>query len=319
MSIGDPSEDAEGRLFRHPPSTLFLRLDEEWSSFDRAKVAVLPLPYEHTTSYGMGTVHAPAAILEASYYLELYDEELDVEIFRLPEGVATLPPMRFDAACRDATAVEAIRNEVSRLIGHGKTVVSIGGEHTIAIGAAHAHAQHYPDLTILHFDAHSDLRQEYEGNRYSHGCTMARIYDFHHDIVQVGIRSQGIEESLFIKEKKITTFYAIDIRQGRYGSDQTSWHDAVIRALRKNVYVTFDCDFFDPTLIPTLGTPEPGGFGWDETVALLRRIAAERNIVGFDVNELLPVAPLFHPQFIIAKLIYKWIGYLFTSAEKLRR
>lgn len=295
----------------HDSPITFLGLEEQWSGLDSSKAVIIPAPYEHTTSYGKGTALGPKAILEASCFLELYDEELDREIYRLPNGIATLPPLQFSAKCRDADAVELIHNSVSGMIDRGKKVACIGGEHTIAIGAALAHAQSYHDLSILQLDAHSDLRDEYEGNRYSHASAMARIYERHEHIVQVGIRSQSREEADFIKQKKINAFYAFDLKSRRYGSDQYAWHNAVINALKQNVYLTFDCDFFDPSLIPALGTPEPGGFGWDETIAFLRKLALHRNVVGFDVNELSPVPHLIHPQFTIAKLIYKLIGYMF--------
>jgi agmatinase len=290
----------------------FLGLAPEWSSFDRARVVVLPIAYEQTTSYGKGAGEGPQAILDASRQVELYDEELEVEIYRLTQGVATLPIMRFGENCRDAQAVESIRNQVHQLIRRGKLVVALGGEHTIAVGAAKAHAEAYADLSILQLDAHSDLRREYEGNAYSHASAMARIYEFHQDIVQVGIRSQCQEEANFIKENRIQTFYAIDLKRRQFPRLRSgqAWHDDVIERLKPNVYVTFDCDFLDPSLIPALGTPEPGGFGWDETMAFLKRLSTQRRIVGFDVNELAPIPSLVHPQFTIAKLIYKWIGYM---------
>lgn len=294
---------------RRSTETAFLGLDPEWRSPERARAVILPLPYEATTSYLKGTARAPAAILDASQYLELYDEELDVEIFRLSEGIATLSPLVFDGL-RDAAAVEAVRRSVVQLLLQDKTVVSLGGEHTIAIGAAQAHTERYGELSILHLDAHSDLRQVYEGNPYSHGCSMARIYDFNRNIVQVGIRSQGKEEAEFIKERRIATFYALDLRRGRYGPAD-AWQSTVIERLKESVYLTLDCDFFDPSLIPALGTPEPGGFGWDETIAFLRKLSQERRIVGFDINELSPSPPSTHSEFIVAKLIYKLLGYLF--------
>ena len=294
------------------PADIFLRLDKKWSRFEQAGVVILPVPYEYTTSYGRGTAYAPESIIKASYYLELYDEELDTEIFRLTNGIATLPAVHFNGAY-DSAAVELVREQVARLMEQGKLVVSIGGEHTIAIGAAQAHTDFYPGLSILHLDAHSDLREEYEGNRYSHASAMARIYEFNKNIVQVGIRSQCAEEAEFIKKNRINTFYAYTVKQGRYNDKYGSWHNAVIDSLKENVYVTLDCDFFDPSLIPALGTPEPGGFGWDETIAFLRKLAARRTIVGFDVNELLPAHPFIHPQFTVAKLIYKMIGYIFSK------
>jgi len=290
----------------------FLCLPEEWSDFGHSRVVILPIPYEHTTSYGKGTATAPEEIIRASGYLELYDEQLDAETYRLTDGIATLPPMDFSRDRVDSGAVEAIREKVSGLIGKGKFVVSIGGEHTIAVGAAQAHSQSYSDLSVLQLDAHSDLRQEYEGNRYSHATVMARIHDFNRNIVQVGIRSQCAEEAEFIKGNKIATFYDAAIKNGSYDNDG-NWQDAVISRLTGKVYITIDCDFFDPALMPAVGTPEPGGGGWHETVEFLRRVAKKRQVVGFDVNELSPVAAFVHPQFIAAKLIYKLIGCVFSG------
>ena len=295
-----------------PPNN-FLALPEQWSGLERSQVVVLPISYEHTTSFGKGTASGPESILEASGQVELYDEELDAEIYMLTGGIATLKPM--DSCGRDAIAVEAIRKQVHDLIGENKTVVCLGGEHTISIGAAQAHSQMYPDLSVLQLDAHSDLRKEYEDNRYSHACVMARIYEFNNNIVQVGIRSQCREEADFIRQNKVDTFYAFDLRSGRYGSDRYAWHNAVIGSLGENVYLTIDCDFFDPGLMPAVGTPEPGGFGWHETVSFLRSLAGRRRIVGFDITELSPIPGLIHPQFVIAKLIYKLIGYIFSPSH----
>jgi len=295
-----------------PPKN-FLSLPEEWSELEQSRVVVLPVPYEQTTSFGKGTASGPDSILEASGQVELYDEELDAEIYTLTGGIATLKPLLepTNPGGNDADAVEAVRTRVHDLIGRGKTVVCLGGEHTISIGAAHACSGKHPNLSILQLDAHSDLREEYGGNRYSHACVMARIYEFNKNIVQVGIRSQCREEADFIRQKKIHTFYAFDIRGGRYGADRRTWHDAVIRSLNENVYLTIDCDFFDPGIMPAVGTPEPGGFGWDETVSFLRSLSEQRRIVGFDVNELSPIPGLIYPQFTIAKLIYKLVGYIF--------
>jgi agmatinase len=298
-------------MLLHPNN--FLALPEQWSGPKQSRVIVLPVPYEQTTSFGKGTASGPGSILEASGQVELYDEELDAEIYTLTGGIATLKPM--DSGGRDAIAVEAIRKQVHDLIGKNKTVVCLGGEHTISIGAAQAHSQIYPDLSVLQLDAHSDLREEYEDNRYSHACVMARIYEFNNNIVQVGIRSQCREEADFIRQNKVDTFYAFDLRSGRYGSDRYAWHNAVIGSLGENVYLTIDCDFFDPGLMPAVGTPEPGGFGWHETVSFLRSLADRRRIVGFDITELSPIPGLIHPQFVIAKLIYKLIGYIFSPSH----
>jgi len=292
-----------------PPEN-FLALPEQWSEFERSRVVVLPLPYEHTTSFGKGTASGPGAVLEASGQVELYDEELDTEIYTATDGIATLRPVDFRG--KDAAAIESIRKQVFGLIDKGKTVVCIGGEHTISIGPARAFSERYPDLSVLQLDAHSDLREEYEGNRYSHACVMARIYEFNKNIVQVGIRSQCREEADFIRQRKIDTFYAFDLKSRRYGADRYAWHDTVIGSLSENVYLSIDCDFFDPGLMPAVGTPEPDGFGWHETVTFLRRLSERRKIVGFDITELSPIPGLVHPQFVMAKLIYKLIGYIFS-------
>jgi len=286
----------------------FLGLPEEWSHPDRSRVVILPVPYEHTTSFGHGTCHGPASIIEASAQVELYDEELDAEIYRLTGGIATDDPL---AQCGDdEDAVEAIRKKVNDLISTGKIAVCLGGEHTVSIGAVKAYSEKYADLSVLQLDAHSDLRDAYEGNRYSHACVMARIYEFHSHIVQVGIRSQCRDEADFIKQKKINTFYAFDLKTRHNTPDRHAWHDAVIDSLKEKVYLTIDCDFFDPSLMPAVGTPEPGGFGWHESITFLRRLAQEKRIVGFDVTELSPITGLLHPQFMMAKLIYKLIGYI---------
>ena len=283
----------------------FLGLTPEWSRFDASQVVVLPIPYEHTTSYGHGAGKGPEAILEASRQVELYDEELQTETFQRTGGIATIAPMDFDRIGKNAQAVAAIRQQVKQLIDQRKFVVSLGGEHTIAVGAAQAYSEAFEDLSILQLDAHSDLRKEYEGNRYSHASVMARIFEFHRDIVQVGIRSQCAEEAAFTKANHVRTFYAVELKRST-----SPWYDAVIESLKPNVYVTFDCDFLDPSLMPALGTPEPGGFGWDETVAFLKRLSSQRRVVGLDVNELAPIPTLNHPQFTVAKLIYKWLGYI---------
>ena len=295
------------------PPRNFLSLPEEWSVLDRSRVVILPVPYEHTTSYGKGTASGPASVLDASGQVELYDEELDAEIYRVAGGIATVEPMEFHSF--DAAAIGSIEERVHGLIEKGKTVVCIGGEHSISIGAVRAHSRRYPDLSVLQLDAHSDLREEYEGNRYSHACVMARVYEFNKNIVQVGIRSQCREEADFIRQKSINMFYAFDLKSRRYGEDQYAWHDAVIGCLRENVYLTIDCDFFDPGLMPAVGTPEPGGFGWHETISFLRSLAERRRIVGFDITELSPIPGLIHPQFVMAKLIYRLIGYIFPRSR----
>ncbi len=285
-----------------PPSWNFLQLEEQYSTYENARVVILPLPYEATVSYGTGTHEGPSAILAASHYVEFFDEEYEREVcFDL--GIATLPPLEF-SGCVGKPAVDLIHNTVQDLLENGKFIVGLGGEHTISEGMVRAHARYHPGMTVLQFDAHSDLRKEYEGNPYSHASVMARIMDFlpGDRIVQLGIRAQCKEEFHRIRGDGITTFYARDIRRGYH---DPSWQENVLRSLDESVYITFDVDYFDPAIMPSTGTPEPGGFFWDETLDWIAKIGKERNIIGFDVVELAPRKDFPAPDYLAAKLIYK--------------
>ncbi|MCU0372554.1 MAG: agmatinase [Ignavibacteria bacterium] len=282
----------------------FLMIDEEYSNYRDSLVAILPVPYEATTSYGKGTAKGPLAVYGASHYVEFYDEELGRE-FCFEKGIASLPPLNMNGL-KDKKAIDFIYKHVVKLIKDKKFVVTVGGEHSISTAPIKAHFDNYSNLSVLHFDAHSDLRGEYEGTEYSHASFCARVAEFTTDITQVGIRAQCIEESKFIKQHGIKTYYAYAIRNGRHGKN---WMDKVIKGLKKNVYVTFDVDYFDPSVMPSTGTPEPLGFYWEETMHLLRKLGQKRNVVGFDVVELAPRKDNPYPDFLTAKLIYKMLNY----------
>ncbi len=288
----------------------FLGIEEpEYYSLAEAKVAVLPVPYEHTVSYGQGTRNGPRALLDASRYVEFYDEETKREVFR-ELGIATLEPIECDNR-GDEEVLEHIYKTVRELIRLNKFVVMVGGEHTITQAAVAAYAEQYSDLSILHFDAHSDLRNEYQGSKFSHASVMARVCEFidPHRLVQVGIRAQCIEESEFIEHKGIITLYAHEIRGGKYTKLLKYWEDYPIEKLTDHVYVTFDVDAFDPSIMPATGTPEPNGLLWPETVALLRKLGRRKKVIGCDVVELAPVAGLHHADLTAAKLVSKMINY----------
>lgn len=287
----------------------FLAIEPEYSSFERSAVVILPAPYEHTVSYGGGTRLGPAAILNASRYVELFDEETKREIYR-EKGIATLPPLNFGRK-KDAAALEALHNEVSALLEAGKFVVTLGGEHTISSATISAYARRYPDLSVLQFDAHSDLRTEYQGNKFSHACVMARVCEFidPNRVVQVGIRAQSREEAEFIRDRGVNTFYAHEIRQGKFTRFFKYWDDVVVEKLSDHVYITFDVDGFDPSIMPATGTPEPNGLFWAEVMQCLRKVGRERTIVGFDVVELAPIKGLHHPDLTTAKLVSKILNY----------
>jgi agmatinase len=282
----------------------FLGIEEKYSNFGNSKVVILPVPYEATTSYGKGTSKGPEAILKASHFVEFFDEELNRELC-FEKGICTVREMNFKNK-KGKPALDLIYDKIKSLISYNKFIVSLGGEHTISTATIKAHFDYFRNLSILHFDAHSDLRDEYENTKYSHACFAARIAEFTKDIVQVGIRAQCKEEYEFIKKNKIKTFYAFEIRNNKYGN---RWAQKIINCLKKNVYITFDVDFLDPSIMSSTGTPEPDGFFWTETINFMKELSKVRNVVGFDVVELSPVKHNSFPDFLTAKLIYKMLNY----------
>ena len=284
----------------------FLAIDKQYSGFSSSKIAILPVPYEKTTSYGKGTAKGPKAILHASRYVEFFDEETEKEVC-FEQGITSLKPLQL-GSLSGKKALDVIYKNVKLLIDAGKFVITLGGEHSISTATIKAHFDSYKDLSILHFDAHSDLRDEYEGSKYSHACFAARVAEFTTNITQIGIRALSKDEFQFIKEKGISTFYAHDLKNGGLNSELM---DSVIGTLDKNVYITFDVDYFDPSIMPSTGTPEPNGFYWHETAKFLKRVCSERNLVGFDIVELAPSKDFTFPDFLTAKLIYKILNYKF--------
>jgi agmatinase len=260
-------------------------------------------------SYGGGTAKGPDAILKASHYVEFFDEETKREIYK-EHGIATLPPLFLEKK-KDEAALQFIYDTVLRIVERQKFVVTLGGEHTISSAVIAAHAKLFPNLSVLHFGAHSDLRSEYRGNKYSHATVMARVCEFldPNRLVQAGIRAQCKEEAEFIRDRGIHIFYAHQIRQGSYTKILKYWDDFVVENLTDDVYISFDVAVFDPSLMPATGTPEPNGLFWDEVTQCIRRIARKRHIVGFDVVELAPIKLLPHADVTAAKLVSKILNY----------
>jgi agmatinase len=281
-------------------SSNFLGIPEAENGLETSRVVVLPVPYERTVSYGVGTRNGPAAILEASHYVELYDDELDEEVARV--GIHTLPPWLPDRMEPDA-CVEGLEGIVSELLAKPRFVLTLGGEHAIATGPVRAHHRRYPDLSILHFDAHGDLRDEYEGDRHSHACAARRFLETGAPSVHVGIRSISRDEVLFAREKGLL------IISNRRLPNVDEWMPEALERLTGSVYVTFDVDFFDGSLVPGTGTPEPGGGTWEQALEILRRVATAKRIVGADVVEHAPMPGNRAPDFLVAKLCYKLLGY----------
>lgn len=278
----------------------FLGLDEEYGSLDRARFAILPAPYEATTSYGGGTRNGPAAIIEASRHVELYDHEIDSEPFRA--GIHTYPELALSAGGPEE-ALGELREAYEAACGDDRFVIVLGGEHSITqVPVLHWADRFEPgELSVLQFDAHADLRDSFHGTRWSHASVMRRVIDRVRPVA-VGIRAIDIEERRVIDEHDLMVVYGEEMVGER-------WLDRAIDALAPNVYITFDVDFFDPALVPATGTPEPGGGTWRQATSLLRRACSERNVVGADIVELAPIPGLAAPDFLVAKLAYKIIGY----------
>jgi len=267
-------------------------------SINKAKIVILPVPYDKTSTWIKGSDKGPKAILEASKVLENYDIETDSQAFK--KGIFTEDEIIEKGL--PEKMVDKVKNKVLSLIDDKKFVVTIGGEHSVAIGSMQAHAERYKDITILQLDAHADLQQEYHGSKYNHGCVMARVNDLC-NIVQIGIRSMDTKEKKEMNKENV--FFAKDIVK------DAKWTDKVVSKLSKNVYITIDADVFDPSIMPSTGTPEPGGLGWYEVLRLLKKVIAKKNLVGFDFVELCPKKENKAPDFMAAKLIYKVLSYKF--------
>lgn len=276
----------------------FLEIDPGERRFSSSGVVILPVPYEGTTSYGKGTKNGPSAILKASQIVEDYDTELGFEPYKRVGGIHTASSLSFK---KDPH--QEVYRAVKKILSADKFPLMLGGEHSITYGAVKAAKGFYPDLSVLQFDAHADLRDSYHGNKHSHACIMRRIRPMC-PAVQVGIRSQDREETGYIKEYGIkkSIFYAHEYDDSKIPS--------IIRGLTDNVYITVDVDGFDPSVVPATGTPEPGGLSWYQVLNVLREVFAKKNVVGADVVELAPKKDLHYADYTIAKLVYKMIGYL---------
>ena len=276
--------------------------DPALSEFDSSRVLIWPVSYEGTVSYGTGTGGGAMAIVNASRNMELYEEETDTEVYRL--GLHTLEEFRPKET--PEAMMEGLYDRTKELLATNKFLCMLGGEHSVSAPVIKAHAEKYHDLSVLQIDAHADLRDTYDGTPHSHASIMARVVkDLRIPSVQVGIRSISAEEVRLLDEGLPTKiFWARDI-VGRI-----DWIDQAVDSLTDNVYLTIDIDGLDPSLVPTTGTPEPGGLGWYETLALFRRLAEKKKVVGMDLVEYSYVESYNSPAFLCAKLVYKSLSYI---------
>lgn len=275
---------------------------DEFAQLETAKVVLIPVPYDGTSTWGKGADKGPEAFLEASENMETYDLETDTEVYR--QGIYLAGPITEDTS--PEAMVKAVHATTKEYIKRNKFVTLFGGEHSISIGTIRAFNEFFDNLSVLHIDAHADLRQSYNGSKYNHACAVHEASQTT-NLVQVGIRSMDAIEKTFMDEEKV--FFAHDMVNDDY------WMDKVVEALTDNVLITFDLDALDPSILPATGTPEPGGLFWYETLDFLKRVFEEKNVVGFDIVELCPNAQDKTSNFLAAKLYYKMLSYKFVGED----
>lgn len=276
-------------------------LDNEFTAYENARIVILPVPYDGTSTWLKGADKGPQAILEASANMELYDIETDSEVYT--QGIATLEAVTEDQSPEAMS--DAVEKQVDAILMDKKFPVLLGGEHSVSIGSIRAFAKHYENFSVLQLDAHSDMRDNYEGSDHNHACVMARAKEMA-TVAQVGIRSSCIEEKHNIDPDRI--FYAHEIKES------STWMYDVSERLNDNVYITIDLDVFDPAYMPSTGTPEPDGLTYREVINFLKLINERHNIIGLDIVELCPNEMNKAPDFLASKLIYQLLSMKFNHA-----
>jgi agmatinase len=291
--------------YDHFPNLMFGGDLPHQRSYDDSAAVILPCPFEKTVSYMPGTRFGPREILVASAQVELWDEEMGVDIH--PRGMFTMPEVNLSSLTLQ-DAMDELKRVTSEIFQTGKFLVMIGGEHSITSPVVAAAAAQHRGLSLLQIDAHADLRASYQGEAHSHACAVRRSLEFA-PAVQVGIRNISSEEVADLPSLQTQIFYDWNMR------DDPQWMDRVVDALSDTVYITIDLDGLDPAMMPAVGTPEPGGLSWREMTALLRRVFERRRVVGTDVVELCPIPGLASPNFIAARLVYKILTYQLGMAR----
>jgi agmatinase len=286
----------------------FCELPDELADPATAAAAILPVPYDLTSTWKKGADRGPAAILAASHHIEWYDLASGRETCRL--GIATLDPVTTDGPPEELA--DLVDDRITGLLRDGVLPVVLGGDHSVSIGAIRAAARSFPQLSVLQIDAHADTRESYAGSSFNHACVMARAREWC-PIVQVGVRAVDVDEVPRLDPERVIWGHQVNGPEA-----EPNWADRALAGLSSTVYVTIDLDGFDPTLVPATGTPEPGGLGWYQVIGLLGRVAAERRVVGFDVVELLPTAGQWASEFLAAKLVYRFLSQILAGYQPSR-
>ena len=277
-------------------------IPDEFAKLEKAKVVLIPVPYDGTSTWVKGADKGPEAFLEASKNMETYDIETDSEVYK--QGI------HLTEAITENSSPEAMVNKVHKVtkdyIKRNKFVTLLGGEHSISIGSIRAFNECFDDLTVLHIDAHADLRESYNGSPYNHACAVHEASKTT-NLIQVGIRSMDSIEKTQMDDEK--TFFAHDMVNDEY------WVDKVIELMTDNVFITLDLDALDPSILPSTGTPEPGGLFWYETLDFLKQVFEEKNVVGFDMVELCPNPQDKSSDALAARLYYKMLSYKFKDTN----
>ena len=284
----------------------FMGFDNSLYTYEKSKVVILPVGYDATTSYLSGTRQGPLAIINASRYLECFDAEINYDCKDI--GIFTLPFLTPQMSGPEKM-IQNLTEIIDSLISDNKFVVLLGGEHTLTVSMANSYLKKYPEMSVLQIDAHLDLRDSYEGTKFNHACAMRRIIT-DCTVVQAGIRSVCEEENDYINSNNLKPFYSWNIRK------DPDWIEKINEAIAKDVYLTIDLDGLDPSIMPSVGTPEPDGLLWHEITGLIKTISQNHNIIGFDVVELCPIPGLVAPDVLAAKLIYRIIG-LYSLSKNL--
>lgn len=278
----------------------FAGLPDPYGNQENARIVILPVAFDETSTYKKGSKKGPEALIEASRNMELYDIETNFEVYK--KGIFTDEVILLDTS---EEMLSSTYEKAKKWVHQDKFVVTLGGEHTISYASIKAHAEKYGKITVLQFDAHADLQPAYEDNPWSHASVMARVKEIPEvsNLVAVGIRSMSSEEVPFMDQSQVLFAHSLG----------ENWIDEVLSKLENPVYITFDLDAFDSSLMPSTGTPEPGGLFWNQAMELLKKVFEEKNVIGFDVVELCPNPSNAAPDYLAAKLVYKMLSYKFKE------